>query len=161
MSIVHGTFALERRYPVPRARVFQAFADPSLKRRWFVAGEGWDVEHHALDFRSGGRETSRYRLPDRPPVDQHTVLHDVVQNERIVSSSARSVAGRPLSVSLTTTELADDDGGTRLRVTEQGVYFDDPSALAEREAGARGLLDALGTVLTEPPPDDEAGVGTS
>jgi uncharacterized protein YndB with AHSA1/START domain len=161
MSIVHGTFTLERHYPEPRARVFQAFADPSLKRRWLVEGEGWDVEHHALDFRSGGRETSRFRRPDRPPIDQHAVLHDVVQNERIVSSSARSVAGRPLSVALTTTELADDDGGTRLRVTEQGVYFDDPSALARREVEARGLLDTLATVLAETPPGDEAVIGTS
>jgi uncharacterized protein YndB with AHSA1/START domain len=161
MSIVHGTFTLDRHYPVPRARVYQAFADPSLKRRWLVAGEGWDVEHHALDFRSGGRETSRFRLPDRPPIDQHTVLHDVVQNERVVSSSARSVDGRPLSVSLTTTELVDEDGGTRLRVTDQGVYFDDPNALGDREAGTLGLLDALGTVLTETPPDDEAVIGTA
>jgi uncharacterized protein YndB with AHSA1/START domain len=151
MTIVHGTFTLERHYPVPRAHVFQAFADPSMKRRWFVAGESWDVEHHALDFRSGGRETSRFRPPDRPPIDRHTVLHDVVLNERIVSSSAQSVEGRPLSVSLTTTELADADEGTRLRVTEQGVYFGDPCALRGREEAARGLLDALHTVLAEAP----------
>jgi uncharacterized protein YndB with AHSA1/START domain len=158
MSIVHGTFTVERRYPVPRARMFQAFADPSMKRRWSVAGEGWEVEHHALDFRSGGRETARFRPPDRPPIDQHTVWHDVVQNERIVGSSALSVDGRPLSVSLTTTELSDDDEGTRLRVTDQGVYFDDPDAFADREERTRGLLDALETVLVEGSPGDgEAG----
>jgi uncharacterized protein YndB with AHSA1/START domain len=151
MAIVHGTFKLERHYPVTRALVFQAFADPSMKRRWLVGGEGWEVEHHALDFRTGGRESSRFRPPGRPPIDGHTVLHDVVQNERIVSSSALSVEGQPLSVSLTTTELADSAEGTHVRVTEQGVYFDEPGTLGDREEAARGLLDALETVLAEAP----------
>jgi uncharacterized protein YndB with AHSA1/START domain len=157
MSILHGTFTLERRYRVPRTRVFQAFADPSMKRRWSVEGEGSDVEHHALDFRSGGRETSRFRPSDRPPIDGHMVLHDVVQNERIVSSTALSVDGRPLSVSLTTTELDDDDAGTRLRVTDHGVYFDDAGAPGDREAATRSLLDALETLLEETSPGEEAG----
>lgn len=155
MSIVHGTFTLERHYPVARALVFHAFADPSTKRRWSDGGEGWDVEHHALDFRSGGRETSRFRPPDRPPIDVHTVLHDVVQNERIVSSSATIVDGRPRSVTLTTADLADAGEGTRLRFTEQGVYFGDPGAADDREAAVHGLLGALGTVLVEAPQADD------
>ena len=38
-SIAHGTFVLERTYPAIPARVYRAWADPSIKRRWFGAGD--------------------------------------------------------------------------------------------------------------------------
>jgi len=38
-------------------------------------------------------------------------------------------------------------GGTRLTYTEQGVHFDGLDTVEGREAGTRGLLDNLGTVL--------------
>jgi uncharacterized protein YndB with AHSA1/START domain len=40
-SIIHSTFAIERTYPARAARVFAAFSDPAIKRRWFAEGEGW------------------------------------------------------------------------------------------------------------------------
>ena len=42
-SVTHATFTLERTYDAPPAKVFKAFADPAIKRRWFVEGEGWEV----------------------------------------------------------------------------------------------------------------------
>jgi uncharacterized protein YndB with AHSA1/START domain len=149
MTTVHGSFTLERHYPAPPSRVFRAFADPSLKRRWYVEGEGWSVEHHALDFRAGGHETSRFRFHGGPPIENHTVVHDVVRDERIVTSYVMAVDGRRTSVSLATVELEPEDGGTRLRFTEQGAYFDDPAAARGREAGTGALLDALGSLLAE------------
>ena len=38
-NVTHATFALERSYPVPPARVFAAWADPAAKARWFTPGE--------------------------------------------------------------------------------------------------------------------------
>ena len=149
MTTVHGSFTLERRYPAPPSRVFHAFADPSLKRRWYVEGEGWIVEHHALDFRPGGHETSRFRFRGGPPIENHTVVHDVVRDERIVTSYVMAIDGRRISASLATVELEPVDGGTRLRFTEQGAYFDDPDAVRNREAGTRELLEALGSLLAE------------
>ena len=35
-SVVHSTFVIERSYPKPPGRVFGAFADAALKRRWFA-----------------------------------------------------------------------------------------------------------------------------
>ena len=50
-SIAHGTFVLERTYPASPARVFRAWADPSIKKRWF--GGGFLREYYSrrdLDF---------------------------------------------------------------------------------------------------------------
>jgi uncharacterized protein YndB with AHSA1/START domain len=60
-SVVHATFVIERTYDATPARVFKAFADPVAKRRWFVEGEGWEVDAFELDFRVGGFERSRFR----------------------------------------------------------------------------------------------------
>jgi uncharacterized protein YndB with AHSA1/START domain len=41
-SVAHDTFVIERTYNVPVAQVFRAWADPTLKARWFGGGaEGW------------------------------------------------------------------------------------------------------------------------
>ena len=50
----HATFAIERSYAVPPARVFEAWADPVAKSRWF-GGDDWQ---HELEFRVGGSEVS-------------------------------------------------------------------------------------------------------
>ena len=61
-------------YPASPQRVFHAFADPAIKRRWFVEGEGWTIEEFTVDFSEGGIEQSRFRFRDGPPVSNDTHL---------------------------------------------------------------------------------------
>ena len=49
----HATFVLERYYPVPVDRVWDAFADPEMKRQWFGSGDFVEQERRE-DFRVGG-----------------------------------------------------------------------------------------------------------
>ena len=51
--------------------------------------------------------------------------------------------GHLVSVSLTTIELGEAPGGTLLRFTEQGAFFEGAIAAAQREHGTGKLLDAL------------------
>lgn len=145
--IVHGQFTIDRHYPLPPDRVFGAFADPAIRRRWFAEGEGWEVETYDLDLRPGGHETSSFRYRGGPRMENRTVVHEVVTDTLIVSTYVMAVDGKTISVSLTTTEFEPEGDGTGLRFTEQGVYFDDPDALANREEGTRELLEALAEVL--------------
>ncbi|MBS1110998.1 MAG: polyketide cyclase [Anaeromyxobacteraceae bacterium] len=156
--VVHSTFRIERSYPVSPARVFAAFADPAAKRRWFVEGEGWDVGEHSLDFRVGGRERSRFRFrggpPQAPPpgteMGNDTTYQDIVPDERIVFAYTMTVAGRCISASLATVELAPDGAGTRLAFTEQAAFFEGADGEAMREQGWRALLEALARDLGRP-----------
>ena len=78
-----GTFTIERTYDEAPAQVFNAHADPAIKRRWLVEGEGFEVDEFTSDFRVGGLETSRFRFQGGEPMRTDTVYQDIVQDRRI------------------------------------------------------------------------------
>lgn len=152
----HATFVLERQYPVPVDRVWAAFADPEIKRKWFVGDEFVDVER-ADDFRVGGVAIDDGRDREGGSLSQFRATYtDIAPNERIVYTYDMWLDGAHASTSITTIvfEPTDDSKvpGTRLTFTEQGVHLDGvhgpgPAAAAGRESGTGDLLDALGRLL--------------
>src|SRR5690348_6519591 len=85
-SVTHATFVLERIYPATAARVFAAWADPVAKARWFGGPDEWQSSPHELDFRVGGRERVSGGPPSGPVHTFDARYHDIVPNERIISS---------------------------------------------------------------------------
>lgn len=150
-AIHHGTFAVERTYSASRARVFRAFSDSDIKRRWYVDGEGWRIDTYTADFRVAGVEFSRYRFRDGPPITNDTRYLDIVGDTRIVFSYVVTIDDTPASVSLASVELFDADAGTRLLYTEQGQYFEGADQALERELGCGILFDTLGEELRSHP----------
>jgi uncharacterized protein YndB with AHSA1/START domain len=150
-STNHTTFVVERDYPVTPARVFDAFADPVTKTRWFAGPPGWDKGDHELDFTVGGREHLTIK-DDTDIVHTYDARYqDIVPNERIVNCYTMYLHGDRISVSLMTIELAATDGGTHLTFTEQVVFLDGADEPALRIAGTEALLDSLGAELTGAP----------
>ena len=146
-TVTHSTFVLERVYPAAPARVFNAFADPKAKAKWFKPPEGWGPEKQEMDFRVGARETSVGGPKGGPVISFRALYQDIVPDQRIIYTYDMDIDGKPISVSLATIELKAEGSGTRLTLTEQGAYldgFDDPSV---REKGKKDLLDALGRSL--------------
>lgn len=146
-SVIHSTFVVERTYGASPARVFKAFADPKIKRRWFNGPEDWGPDEHALDFRVGGTESSSGGPKDGPVHLYKATYHDIVPNERIISTYEMALDGVRISVSLATVALMPEGKGTRLVYTEQGVHLDGYDTPEGREHGTRELLDALGKEL--------------
>jgi len=146
-SVTHATFTIERAYDASPARVFKAFADPAIKRRWFAEGEGWEVVSFDVDFRVGGSETSRFRFGGGELVRNDTVYQDIVPNERIIIAYTMLIGVQRISASQATVELKPAGKGTRLRFTEQGAYLDGHDNVAQREEGTRELYEALAREL--------------
>lgn len=146
-SVAHATFTIERRYAAAPARVFKAFADPVQKRRWFVEGEGWQIESFESDFRVGGWERSSFRFQGGPLITNDTVYQDIVPDRRIIVAYSMTVGGEPISASLATTQFEPDGEGTRLIFTEQDAFLDGFDDVGQREAGWRELLEALAKEL--------------
>jgi hypothetical protein len=59
LHAIHGSFALPLDLAAPRGRVYAAYADPALRRRWFRIPSTPEHAHHELDFRVGGHEIAR------------------------------------------------------------------------------------------------------
>jgi uncharacterized protein YndB with AHSA1/START domain len=143
-SVTHASFTLERAYPAPPARVFAAWADPATKARWFAGGTG---DGHQLDFRVGGREVASGGPDGGPVMTFETFYREIVPQERIVYTSTMSAGADVITISLTTVEFKDADGGTRLVLTEQGAFLDGREEPAWRENGTADQLKALAGVL--------------
>lgn len=136
----HATFVLEREYPVPVDRVWQAFADPETKAKWFGSDDFVEVER-TDDFRVGGVSTDDGRHGVDGPMSRfRSTYTDIVDQERIVYTYDMWLDDAHASTSVTTVVFEPIDGGTRLTFTEQGVHLDGvhgpgPEAAAGREEG--------------------------
>jgi glutathione S-transferase len=146
-SVTHTTFTLERTYDAPPAKVFKAFADPAIKRRWFAEGEGWEVEEFTGEFRIGGFERGRFRFRGGEPIRNDTSYLDIVPDARIILAYSMTIGEKRISSSLATFQFTPAGGGTRLVCTEQGAFLDGLDSAGPREAGWNDLLDTLGRAL--------------
>ena len=145
-SAQHGTIRLERRYKAAPARVFAAWAEPKARAKWDVPGR-WVIAEQSFDFREGGHELKRFGPKDDPRFLTDKVYRDIVPDRRIVFSYVLTARDVPISVSLTTVELAPDGQGTRLLLVEQIVFLDGNDNAANREEGLSSMLDKIGELL--------------
>jgi uncharacterized protein YndB with AHSA1/START domain len=146
-TVAHGTFTIERTYPAPRDRVFKALTDPDAKAKWFSGGSGYTVIEREMDARPGGREHQSGRWENGVISTFDAFYHDVVPDERIVYSYVMHLNERKISASLATFEFQKAGNGTRLVMTEHGVFLDGYDDAGSRERGSNFLLDAIGRSL--------------
>ncbi|WP_332716293.1 SRPBCC family protein [Pelagibacterium mangrovi] len=145
-NVIHATFTLERTYKAPRSKVFTAFSDIETKRKWFGS------ENASMDFRVGGREHSHGVADSHGRVHSYrfdAIYLDIIENERIIYAYDMDADSQHISASLTTIELTDTDGGTRLKLTEQGAFLDGYDDPKMREVGTVDLLANLAKAVEE------------
>ena len=150
-STIHSTFTLERSFPKPPEVVFDAFADPVKKRRWFFESNNSELQAHALDFKVGGAETARMKFSVGPiagnVITNDSVYENIVPSRRIVTAYRMSLDGVPFSVSVATIEMLATETGTDLLFTHQGAYFEGADGPEMRKGGWEHLFDKLATEL--------------
>lgn len=146
--LAHAGFTLVRDYPVSVEKVWRAFAEGDQKRSWQSDGDAFEPREWAFDFRVGGRDVDEARFHGGPVSRYEAVYADIVEHHRIVTTYDMWLDGIHMSTSVASFEFEPTLDGTRLTHTENGVFFDqfwDDGA--NREAGSRGLLDALASHL--------------
>ena len=151
-TVVHSTFVIEHSYRADTDRVFEAFAEPAVKRRWYADGKSMDVETFEMDFRVGGRDYARYRFRAGSPfpgitLAYDTTYHDIVEDRRIVIAYTVTLGDKRISTSLVTFEFVPTKDGTDLVLTEQGAFFEGADGPRMREDGWRVLMEKLGDSL--------------
>jgi uncharacterized protein YndB with AHSA1/START domain len=150
--LARAGFTLTRDYPASRERVWEAFAEEEQKLRWWGAGDAVEPGEWAFDFRVGGRDVAEGRFHDGPVSRYVATYTDIVEHVRIVTTYDMWIDGLHMSTSVASLEFEpvalDERSGTRFTHVEHGVFFDQFWADGpHREAGTRGLLEALGRYL--------------
>ena len=153
-TVIHDTFVLERTYPAAVARVFAFLSDPAKKRQWYARSEASAEASFEMDFREGGIERSSYRMDDRTPfpgavLANEGTYQDIVPGQRVVLATSMTLAGRRISCSLITVELAESGGGTTMTLTHQAAFFEGSGGPEMRKGGWEHLLDLFGKALVE------------
>ena len=145
-STTHSTFVIERTYDAPPERVFEAWSDPASKALWFGPPEK-PQGAYSLDFRVGGSEHLTIPTSAGEIYSFDAVYQDIVPGQRIIYTYDMHRDEDRISVSVATVEIEGLDAGTRLTLTEQGVFLDGLDTPAEREHGTNVLMDTLGAHL--------------
>ncbi|HEX3666542.1 MAG TPA: SRPBCC domain-containing protein [Rhizomicrobium sp.] len=142
-DLKHATLIFERICPAPVARVFAALADPEARANWGAPSEATALIYDKVDFREGGRD--EFRCGDRsdPQYRGVTSYHDIVPDERIISSEIVEAKERKLLISMSTITLEPQGGGTKIIVTLQLTSLAGEGMLEGARFGHNASLDNL------------------
>jgi len=151
-TVVHNTFVIERSFAATPERVFAAFSDPAKKRRWFGEGRHHELEIFETDFRTGGTEKVHYRFGAGTPfpgalLTNEGIYQDIVPGSRIVMAAKMTLKGACISMSLTTFEFSEKEGGTEMIFTHQGVFYEGSGGPEMRKEGWEGLFGKLAEIV--------------
>jgi uncharacterized protein YndB with AHSA1/START domain len=130
---------LSRRFAAAPERVFEAWTNPAVLRRWWAAHPDWDSPAAEADARTGGRY--RLSMTDTSSGETRTVAgeYTVVERPRRLVYTWRW-EGMP-NETLVTVEFHADGDGTRVELHQAG--FPDAHDRDMHADGWGGCLDNL------------------
>lgn len=133
------SLTIRRVYQATPDKVFRAWTDPALMKRWFAPSDAFVVPEVQVDLRVGGRYRIVMKSPDGETHRVGGVYREIRPPERLVFSWAWESA--PERESLVTVELKGKGGQTELTLTHE--QFADAEARDKHEQGWNGCLDRL------------------
>jgi uncharacterized protein YndB with AHSA1/START domain len=147
---------VERTFAAPPSRVYRAWLDPDLLKRWLAPG-ATEVSHVDVEERVGGRYRiwQAYRGESRGGCEGEVL--ELVPNERIVLrwgwSGPEHDAGPVYDSILTITLRATSDGGTALTLVHErldAIAAVHPEIASQVVRGWEITLDKLPAVIAVP-----------
>jgi uncharacterized protein YndB with AHSA1/START domain len=133
---------LQHRFAAPRAKVFEAWTDPDVLKRWWRAGETWETPLADVDPQEGGA----YRLSMKTDEGEvHTVFgeyREVTPPERLAFTWTWEEGPGPAMAgsenTLVVVEFREDGDGTLVELTHSGFAGEEIKGLHEH--GWQGVL---------------------
>lgn len=142
MTEVMTELKLERTFQAAPERVFDAWVNPELLRRWWAAQPDWDSAGAEVDAREGGRYELSMQEPDDGQV--HTVAGEYREFERpsrLVYTWAWQGADADGEETLVTVEFHGEGEATRVVLTQTG--FGSEESRDNHSHGWNGCFDNL------------------
>src|ERR1700722_5576377 len=107
---------LTRIIDAPREKVFKAWTEPALLKKWFATAP-WTTPVVETDIRPGGASLIVMRGPDGNEFPNAGVYLEVVENERLVFTNAYTKAWEPSKKPFMTVILTFEDNGGHTKYT--------------------------------------------
>jgi uncharacterized protein YndB with AHSA1/START domain len=147
MSIVEGSVDLSRDFDQLVETVFAAWSDKGAQLAWGDPGEGWSMAFDAFSFTVGQTDICRFG-PDhgRQYVNENRYLM-IEHGRRIVYATSLASGGHVTFAGTVAIAFEAKGSGTRMRLIEQGLYFDGEDDVAGHRSAWESMLDALGRYL--------------
>ena len=120
--------SLTRLINAPREKVYRAWTDPELLKRWF-APQPWTTPRVELDVRPGGGNVIVMRGPDGQEFPNRGVYLEVVKNERLVFTDAYADGWEPSQKPFMTVILTFEENEGKTRYTARVRHW----SVADRE----------------------------
>lgn len=118
-----------RTIPVAREKVYRAWTDPALMKRWFAPAP-YTTPLVETDVRPGGASLIVMRDPEGNEFPNRGVYLEVVENEKLVFTDAYTSAWEPADKPFMTAILTFEDDGGKTRYTARVRHW----SVADREA---------------------------
>lgn len=147
MSIVEGTVDLTRDFDQPIAEVFAAWSSEDAQRTWGEPGEGWEMSFERFRFHVGETDICRFGPKGGPQYINENRYLLIEPEQRIVYATSLKSADRLTFAGTLAITFETTGDGTRMRLIEQGLYFDGQDDVAGHRSGWEGMLAALGKYL--------------
>ncbi|HXX55757.1 MAG TPA: SRPBCC domain-containing protein [Methanoregula sp.] len=159
------TLSVTRTFGAPRERVWEAWIDPAMVRRWW-GPSGFTSPDIRIDLRVGGKYLFCMRSPDGKDYWNTGVYREIVPMERLVATDSFSdekgevvppsyygmTGDMPMEL-LATLTFQEQEGKTKFTIEYEGFPPGEMAVLAK--AGWNQSLDKLADLLVE----EEAGTG--
>lgn len=147
MSIVEETVDLIRDFESPAATVFAAWSDENAQRIWGDPGDGWSMSFDTFQFAVGKADICRFGPAGGQDYVNENRYVVIDPGKRIVYATSLANAGLVSFAGTVAVDFEPIAEGTRIRLIEQGLYFDGPDDVECHRSGWQGMLNALGSYL--------------
>jgi uncharacterized protein YndB with AHSA1/START domain len=147
MSIEEGTVDLTQDFARSIDAVFSAWSSEEAQRVWGDPGEGWEMTFEQFRFTVGEADICRFGPKGGQQYINENRYLAIEPEKRIVYSTSLRSNGRLTFAGTVAIAFESIAGGTRLRLIEQGLYFDGEDDVASHRSGWQSMLTALGAFL--------------
>ena len=138
------TLKITRTYAAPREKVFRAWTDSEVMKKWFAPSDDFAVPEVQVDAKVGGRYRIVMRSPDGEYHRVSGVYREYAPPARLVFTWAWE--STPERESLVTVEFKDLGTSTELILTHE--RFADAEARDKHQQGWNGCLGRLAALFS-------------
>ena len=149
MSMEQGTVDITKIFAAPVAAVFSAWSEEAAQQAWGDPGPDWQMRFERFRFTVGESDLCRFGPKGGPTYLNENRYLEIAPDRRIVYASLLRESEALTFAGTVVVTFEPAEGGTRMRLVEQGIYFDGRDKADDHRDGWRAMLEAMDVYLQQ------------